>query len=612
MASLLNRAMGGVTGTTTTEGTSTGTGSGSTGSITVSEDTRSGDMSIAATRGRTCAIRSDETVTCWGGEEGLLEHRSASGLEDVEALSTGNHDSAGLHTCAVHDNGDVSCWGPGSEGQLGLGDASTRYLPTRVPGITDAVAVAAGPSFTCVVHNAGGVSCWGLNSAGQLGDGTSVANRYWPSTVRGLRSIRAIAAGHNHTCAIDRDGDLWCWGGAYDDTPTAVRAPNAVSSASISGVRTCITTVDGLVYCWDYDATTASEMTRVGSITDAVKVSVGIDSACVLHSRGAVSCWGRNDVGQIGDGTTIRRLTPVRLSGISDAVDISVSSGSLTVGAHACALRQDGSVSCWGGNNAGQLGDGTLADGLTPGRVRLESRIPSNRIPLNSTELLLEWVDTVVANRGRDFPWLWDAWDHIRDLTSVTEYDSGGDVVTECYVETDDFGCEVLSMTITDMTLETVIHQLARVYDLQTDTAPRIVWGPVQLYFANRYPQCETETDQHGAEVLADTMLHLTVPHAYLAFYEGRGCTGLPRTPSTEAEEVVRDGLAGRTPDWYDDRVTHGDVLWTLWRRGPSFPALANLAEYFGGLCDTLWVDHPLDPTQFPAANTNPFKQGGC
>ena len=602
MATLLNR---GLDDGATTPGTTPGT-------ITVRAGTRSGDTLIAATRGRTCSVRRDGTVACWGGDEGLLEHLSASGLDDVETLSTGNHPTLGLHTCAVHDNGDVSCWGPGSEGQLGQDDTG-NYLPEVVPGIFDAVAVAAGPSFTCVVHDDGDVSCWGLNQSGQLGDGAAVSNRYWPRRVPGLVDVVSIAAGQDHSCAIHDDGDLSCWGWVYGDTPSTVRAPRAASSVSIGGTQTCVTTVDGQLYCWNFGATTASQMTRVSNISDAVKVSVGDDSVCALHRDGGVSCWGRNDVGQVGDGTTTRRSGPVRLSGITDAVDVSVSSGSPTVGAHACALHQDRSVSCWGGNELGQLGDGTLDNGLTPSRVRELDRVPSYRRPITPTELLLDWVDAVVQNRGTDFPWLWDAWDFIRGATTASESGSGGDVSSYCYADAfQSIGCEVLDMTITDISLETVIHELARVYDLHTGLAPREAWGAVQLYFATTYPDCFAGTDRHGAEILADTVLHVTVPHAYLSYYERRGCRGLPRRPTLEAEQVVLQGLSAQVPDWYDENITDGSELWAAWLRGPSITALANLASEFRGLCRTDWITYPLDPQLFPPARLNPFRDGGC
>ena len=99
--------------------------------------------------------------------------------------------------------------------------------------------------------------------------------------------------------------------------------------------------------------------------------------------------------------------------------------------------------------------------------------------------------------------------------------------------------------------------------------------------------------DQPGAEALADTLLHLTVPHAWLSYYQGRGCAGLPRAPSTEAELVVYDALDGFVPDWYDDNVGTADDLWTLWLRDPSLPALANLSHEFSEFC-TNWITSPL------------------
>ena len=614
MASLLNRGRdeGGTTTTPTTPTTP------SSGSITVGTDTRSGDTLLTASRVRTCAILSDETVTCWGGEEGLLEHHSASGLDDVVALSSSNHHTIKPHTCAVHDNGDLSCWGPGADGQLGIFN-TTHQLPTLVPGIDDAEAVAAGPAFTCVVHRNGRVSCWGLNQSGQLGESSrTTSGHYFPEEVRGLTGVVAIAGGQDHVCTIDRDGDLECWGGLYGDSPTTVTTPDEVSSVSMGGIQTCVTTVDGLIYCWNYGATRTAQMTRIGTITDAVKVSVGNGTACALHNDGGVSCWGHNDLGQVGDGTTTRRQSPVRLTAITDAVDVSVSSGSRTVGAHACALRQDRSALCWGGNEIGQLEDGSLDNGLTPGRVRMLGRIPRSRIPETATDLLLDWVDEVVVNRGTDFDWLWVAWDFVRDETTVAEVtDGGGDVTSTCVFNSQadpiEIECTVASMTISEISLETVVHQLARVYDLHTDlAAPREVWGAVQLYFASRYPRCDAGTDEHGSQVLANTMLHLTVPHAHLDYYEGRACTGLPRAPTREAEQVLADGLDGLEPDWYRQNVRDGEDLWTFWRRGPSLLALANLMDEFDGLCTTSWISVPLTPADFPAANTDPFNDGGC
>ena len=575
-----------------------------------------GDSLIAASRGRTCAVRADGTVICWGGDRGFLEKLSASRLENVVALSTADDQVFGLHTCVVHRDGSISCWGPGSEGQLGQGDTSSHYLPVLVPGIEAAVAVAAGESFTCVVHDDGGVSCWGANWLGQLGDGSVVLERGWPKRVPGLVDAAAIAAGQSHSCAIHRDGSLSCWGNPYSATPSKVQGLEAVSSVSMGGYQTCVATVSGSIYCWQYGETNVSEVSRVGAIDDAVEVSVGDGTVCVLHRDGAVSCWGRNEVGQVGDGTTTDRSDPVRLAGITDAVSVSVSLGSPGVGAHVCALHKDTSVSCWGGNELGQLGDSTLDNGLTPRRVEYLDAIPPHQIPTTARELALYWVDTVVQNREADFPWLRVAWDHVRDVTSVGQSGFGAFVTNSCYVnpgQDPPFGCHVWSMTFTAIELGGAVHELLHVYDLHTGLAPSKAWGAVQLYFATTYPGCYAPGgNKDGAEILADTVTHIMVPHAWLTYYESPGCPELPHRPSAEAEQVVLQGLAGQVPDWYTENITNGTELWAAWLRSPSMPVLANLAGEFGGLCSTDWITHPLDPERFPAAGTNPFKDGGC
>lgn len=81
-------------------------------------------------------------------------------------------------------------------------------------------------------------------------------------------------------------------------------------------------------------------------------------------------------------------------------------------------------------------------------------------------------------------------------------------------------------------------------------------------------------------------------------------------TPSAEAEHIVMQRLAGEVPDWYRNTVTDGYALWNLWRSRPSLPALANLVEQFGGLCDWGWIRSPLEPDLFPSIHVDPF--GNC
>ena len=200
-------------------------------------------------------------------------------------------------------------------------------------------------------------------------------------------------------------------------------------------------------------------------------------------------------------------------------------------------------------------------------------------------------------SEDRDFLWMWDAWhgsnddDGIRDRTTASETGDRGDITVTCTevdTEVDPFGCIVEAMTITDMSQETVVRQLARVYDLHTGLAEESrPWGAAQLYFASRYPNCSTRAtrtgdtstaagDLLGAEALADTLLHITLPHAPLHYSESRECRGLPTSPSRTAEEVVREALDARDecdlPDWYLDRSPQRRRSVGRMARGPVLP----------------------------------------
>ena len=585
------------------------------GEVMVGDLARSADTLLAASRGRTCAVRPDATVVCWG-QDGLRERLSSAGLSDVVAVSTGDEPDVGLHVCALHAGGTVSCWGSGFEGQLGQGDRASRYLPAKVPGISNAVAVGAGWAHTCAVHSDGGVSCWGGNFLGQLGDGTTEA-RLLPQRIPGLEGVVAISAGSDSTCAIHVDGALSCWGWAAGfgspgyTSPSRVGDLPAVVSVAIGRHQTCAVTVDGNVYCWPADS--FPKPVRVVGVDGVVAIAVGDGSVCALHRDGGVSCWGRrNTVGQLGDGTTAPRPHPVRLPAIEDAVTVSVSWGSPDVGAHACAMHEDGSVSCWGGNGLGQVGDGTYETRLAPTRALQFETIPAEQIPETPTLLLRTWMDAAVAEREAAFPWLRVAWDYIRERASGAPIGSfGGAVHTFCDLREDSYECWSDRMEIASMNVGGVVHELAHVYDLTTGLAPSKAWGAVQLYFATTYPDCYTHAGA-GQEILADTMAHLMVPTTWLTYYESDGCPSLPGEPGREAEEIVLAGLAGEVPDWYTENITNGAELWAALRRGPTPQLLTNLADEFGGFCSTDWLTYPLDPARFPPEGSNPFKDGGC
>lgn len=589
--------------------------------FTLPEGPRGDDTLISVGLGRTCAVQVDGRVACWG-REGLLDRVVLAGIQDVVAITTSNHWGSNLHACMLHANRTISCWGSGTHGKLGQGDSSGHFVPVKVPRINDAVAVSAGGEYTCALHSDGGVSCWGRNDWGQMVDGTK-RDRLSPRRIPGLSDAVTIASGPQTACAVHRDGDISCWGRPYDISdsgPRRFNTPAAFASVSIGEVGSCATSVGADVYCWGSSQNPA-EATRVGGLTDVVEVSVGWGSTCVLHRNGGVSCWGRNRAGEIGDGTTSPRHRPERVAGISDAVAVNVSIGSLpgtkawNIGAHACVLRSDGSALCWGGNEAGQLGDGTKQNRLIPTPARSIAPISADQVPLTPTERLRTWAEVVVKEHEADYPWLRVAWDHIRDQTFATNYGDGGYVVSACNASAGAFGCTADELSIEVFSLGTLVHELLHVYDLHTGLAPPKAWGAVQLYFATTYPGCyDYGGGTSGAEILADTVTHLIAPGTLLTYYLGYGCPTLPpgSEPSGEAEQVVLQGLAGQVPDWYLENITNGTELWAAWRRGPSMPALANLADEFGGLCSTDWIRYPLDPELFPPADSNPFRDGGC
>ena len=240
-----------------------------------------------------------------------------------------------------------------------------------------------GYSRMCV-EIGGAVYCWGINDNGQLGDGSKV-ERHTAVQVVNITTATSVSARHgDHACATLADGTVQCWGSNGDGqladgttiyrlTPVLVSgittATSVSAGGSMSGSHTCAMLADGTVQSWGYngngqlgDGTTTDRLTPVlvSGITTATSVSAGGGHTCATLADGTVQCWGYNDKGQLGDGTTTHRLTPVLVSGITTATSVS------TGGAHTCAMLADGTVQCWGYNLDGRLGDGTKTNRLTP------------------------------------------------------------------------------------------------------------------------------------------------------------------------------------------------------------------------------------------------------
>ncbi len=303
----------------------------------------SGITTIAAGWYHTCALTIAGGVKCWGANydgqlgDGTTQNRRLTPV-DVVGMDNGVADiTAGrVHTCALMNSGAVKCWGNNYTGQLGDGTKVSKSSPVDVVGLgSGVVAFDAGYLHTCALTTGGGVKCWGNNDAGQLGDGTMVSKSN-PVYVVGLSSgVAAITTGEYHTCALTNGGGVKCWGS------------NGWGELG-----------DGM------GGDKSSPVNVVGLASGVTAIAAGMWQTCGLITGGGVKCWGSNWYGELGDGTSGERTyknTPVDVVGLGNDV-VALTAGDW----YTCALTVAGQVKCWGYNDYGQLGDGTTTDRSTP------------------------------------------------------------------------------------------------------------------------------------------------------------------------------------------------------------------------------------------------------
>jgi len=337
----------------------------------------------------------------------LLLARSAMSHASVAAVGTASVPSAVVvgesgytNGCVVFSGGSVKCWGYNGYGQLGTGSDTTAFsaTPMAVKGISSAKAVSIVRNATCVLLSGGTVKCWGDNALGELGNGTTTTDSLTPVAVKGISSARALSGGFTEACALLSGGTVECWGinslgelgngatGANSPTPVAVKGISSAKAVSAGGDgHACALLSGGAVDCWGNNvdgqlgngptATNggfgssllpSSTPVAVKGISSAIGVSTGSLDSCALLSGGTVECWGNNDAGQLGNGTiSTDSPTPVAVKGLSGVKAVS------TGGDHACALLFGGAVDCWGDDAEGQLGNGTTA-GYSPTPVAVK------------------------------------------------------------------------------------------------------------------------------------------------------------------------------------------------------------------------------------------------
>ena len=248
---------------------------------------------------------------------------------------------------------------------------------------------------TCGIYNANKVYCWGYNGFGQLGTGTTTST-LTPVAFNNAgeltdKTVRSLASGAGHRCAVASDNKAYCWGrypgnggSAYRYNPTAIDTSGVLAGKSITQVvvgdqTSCALSTDGQVFCWGVG--TSGQLGNNAAITSSTPVAVdttgallgktvrqisaGANHACALTTENLAYCWGMNSEGRLGNNavaSTVTTPVAVTMSGVLSGKTInSIHAG----GAFTCAIASDNQAYCWGANSSGQLGN----SGITPSRV---------------------------------------------------------------------------------------------------------------------------------------------------------------------------------------------------------------------------------------------------
>ena len=364
---------------------------------------------ISAGYYHTLAIKDDGTLWAWGNNEyGQLGNGTTTNSLVAVQIGTANNwkaVSAGeSHTVAVKQDDTVWAWGYNDFGQLGDGNIGTfSAAPIQVKcksgvgNLVDVKAVSAGNLYTVAIKEDGSVWAWGYNNHGQLGDdGNSGTFSATPVqvmssdddgiTITEFTKAIAVSTGSGHTVAIDNDDNLWAWGnngsgrlgdGTTDNRnyPVQVMANastefNNIRAVSAGGSHTVAIDNGKNLWAWGNnssgqlgDGTTIPKISPVQVMSDVKTVSAGYSHTVAIKEDGSVWAWGESNYGQLGDGTTTDRLYPVK---IGDKW-AEVSAGS----EHTVAIKRDKILWAWGWNNNGQLGDGTKTTRFVPKRVMM-------------------------------------------------------------------------------------------------------------------------------------------------------------------------------------------------------------------------------------------------
>jgi len=273
---------------------------------------------------------------------------------------------------------DGSVWGAGWSGAGGVGDGTsavhTSFAPTLNTTSSPWAQVSAGNQYSLAVRQDGSLWAWGWNGSGQLGDGTTV-QKYAPVLINNAKNWKRVVAGESQSFALTDNGELWAWGtnwggqlGVGDTTqrltPTRVGAANRYfKDVSTSSLHTLAIETSGTLCGWGYNydgqvgdgsTTQRNSPVVINAALDWKSVAAGQNFSGAIKGSGVSGTlwtWGTGSQGSLGDGVT-SRVTPGKMGVDAD-----------------WTLKSNGTLWAWGQNDKGQVGDWTKTDRFYPTRV---------------------------------------------------------------------------------------------------------------------------------------------------------------------------------------------------------------------------------------------------
>jgi alpha-tubulin suppressor-like RCC1 family protein len=343
----------------------------------------------------TCVITNDNARFCWGENingqllDGTLVNRDLPVLfkyDDVAQLVLGRYNS-----CMITYGLNLKCWGRNAHGEVGDGTTNPHTqnpVTVFLAEEANAVEVVLGTHHSCVIDTFSAVQCWGRNDVGQLGDGT-YKDRHTPffaSRFGGDMPPVKIASGKHHVCTIDDYRRIYCWGynnhgqignGTTNNrnSPTFIVLTGGAGAKHITlgSYHTCVIDTDDNVQCWGWNkygqtrndihkncmndnCHTPTSVSLVGD-AKALQVKAGKFHTCVIDSTNNIQCWGLNTYGfrRASLQSEIVPIPPSIITLVGGRHAIALAIGTQ----HTCVIDDLRNLQCWGNNFSGQLGDGS-------------------------------------------------------------------------------------------------------------------------------------------------------------------------------------------------------------------------------------------------------------